>query len=282
MKIYELLNNASLKLLKTHKSRNLSFNEAETILLSIICKSKEYLYQNLKKEIDNETALKFLKKIKKRTDGYPLQYLTKNEFFYGRNFIIKKGVFIPRPDTETLIESIKKLGIKKPMDCIDIGCGCGCLGITMKLEFPYIKNLTLIDKNKIAIYITKKNLKLYDLKAKVYHASFFNYIRKKIKKFGIAICNPPYIPHESYKNLQREVKQEPRNSLLAGNDGYGFYIKLSANGNKFLVPGGYLILEAGDNMANNIKKIFKDNWNFIFGTNDFHNIERCLVFQLRY
>ncbi len=282
MKIYELLNKASLKLLKIHKNKDLSYRESETILLSIICKSKEYLYQNLQKEINNKTALKFFKKIKKRTDGYPLQYLTNHEFFYGRKFIIKKGVFIPRPDTETLIESVKKMAIKKPVDCIDIGSGSGCLGITVKLEIPSIKNITLIDKNKKAIYVTKENLKLYNLKGKIVHNSFFNYIFKNIKKFDIAICNPPYVPHESFKNLQREVKQEPKNALLAGKNGYDFYIKLSVNGNKFLTPGGYLILEAGDNMANNIKKIFKNNWNFIFGINDFNKIERALVFQLRY
>lgn len=282
MKIYELLNKASLNLSKKNKDRKSAFRESEIILLSIINKSKEYLYQNLRCEIDKKTAIKFFEKVQKKINGYPLQYLINYEFFYNRKFIVKKGVFIPRPDTETLIDAVKKIKIKKGSSCIDIGCGSGCLGITIKLEIPDIKKMTFIDYNKTAINITKTNIKYYNLNAKIIYSCFFKYISKYKIKYDIAVCNPPYIAPQTYNKLQKEVKHEPQTALLAKNKGYDFYVKLSTSGNKFLRPGGFLVLESGDNMSDNIRRIFFKNWDFLFSIKDFNNIERALVFQLRF
>lgn len=280
MKIYELLNKSSLILLQKIKNRKSAFRESEIILLSTINKPKEYLYLNLRNEIDKKTTTKFVKKIRKRVGGYPLQYLINHDFFYGRKFHLKKGVFIPRPDSETLIDATKK--IKNIYSCIDIGCGSGCLGITIKLEIPCIKKITLIDKSKKAINITRENAAYYKLNADIIHSCFFKYILKFKTKYDIAVCNPPYIAPQLYNKLQKEVKYEPKKALLAKNEGYDFYLKLSLYGNKFLKPGGFLVLESGDNMSDNIKKIFNKNWFFLFSIKDFNNIERALVFQLIY
>ncbi|MCX8093956.1 MAG: peptide chain release factor N(5)-glutamine methyltransferase [Candidatus Goldbacteria bacterium] len=282
MKIYELLNKATRILLKKNKNKKISYKESEIILLSIINKSRDYLYRNFKNNINKKIIIKFLKKIKKRATGYPLQYLIGYEIFYGRKFHIQRGVFIPRPDSETLIEALKKLKFNAPVKCIDIGSGSGCLGITAVMETTPAMDITFIDKNKNAIKNTKKNLRLYNLKAKIIHQSFFNYIVKNKQKFDIAICNPPYISYKNFKKFQKEIKFEPKNALLAKKEGYDFYIKLAASGEKFLKPGGYLILEAGDNMAENIKKFFLVKWNYLFSVKDYINIERALVFQLRF
>ena len=282
MKIFKLLNKASSHLLKIFGDKKLAYGEAVNILLSILKIPKERLYSNLRLELNKKTIQNFLKKISKRKKGYPTQYLTNYEFFYNRRFIIRRGVFIPRPETETLIDAAKKAFIKKCKNCLDIGCGSGCLGTTIKLEIPHIKKITFIDYDKTAINNTKDNVKYYNLQAKIIHSCFFKYISKHKIKYDAAICNPPYIAPQEYKKLQKEVKYEPKTALLAKNNGYHFYIKLNMSGNMFLKHGGYLILESGNNIADDIKKIFKSNWNFLFGINDFYNIERALVFQLRF
>ncbi|MCX8093895.1 MAG: peptide chain release factor N(5)-glutamine methyltransferase [Candidatus Goldbacteria bacterium] len=282
MKIYELLNKATCVLSKKNKNKKISYKESEIILLSIINKSRDYLYRNFKNNVNKKIVIKFLKKIRKRVNGYPLQYLTGYEIFYGRKFHIYRGVFIPRSDSETLIEALKKIKFNAPIKCIDIGSGSGCLGITAALETTPNMDVTFIDINKNAIKNTRKNLRLYNLKAQIIYQSFFKYILKNKQKFDIAICNPPYISYKKFKKLQKEVKFEPKNALLAEKDGYDFYIKLATSGEKFLKPKGYLIIEAGDNMAKNIKKIFSIKWNHLFSVKDYINKERALVFQLRF
>jgi len=278
MKMYELL----FKTLRYYNKNKISYKEAETILLSIINKPKEYLYANFREKISNKVKNIFLNKIRKRINGIPLQYLTNFEFFYGRKFLVKKGVFIPRPETETLIEAVKKINIKNNCSCLDIGCGSGCIGITLKLELPYIKDITFIDKNKTAIKITKQNINIHKINGNVINLCFFKYIKKNKTKYDIAACNPPYISYDLFNNLQEEVKNEPKSALLAKKNGYDFYIRLADSGKNFLKNNGFLILEAGINMAENIKKIFNKNWSFLFSINDFNNIERALVFQLRF
>ena len=75
--------------------------------------------------------------ISRRISGEPLQYILGEADFYGRDFAVGKGVLIPRHDTETLIEGVKKVFRKDEIfRFLDWGTGSGCIAITILLEFP--------------------------------------------------------------------------------------------------------------------------------------------------
>ena len=80
--------------------------DAQLLLCYTLDVDKIYLYTHKDELIDDEAVDKFLTLIKKRSQGYPLQYILGVQEFMGLDFFVKEGVLIPRPDTETLVEHL--------------------------------------------------------------------------------------------------------------------------------------------------------------------------------
>lgn len=85
--------------------------------------------------------------------GEPLAYVLGYRNFFGRDFTVTSDVLIPRPETEQIIDTIKKL---KPDSVLDVGTGSGCIAITIKAELPNTK-VDAIDISDSALQIAQKN-----------------------------------------------------------------------------------------------------------------------------
>ena len=285
MKIYQVLNNARKQLYKITKDRYSAYKEAEEILIHILKITRETLYVMLKQEIPEKIRIIYENSIKKRLKGEPLQYILESEYFYGREFIVKKGVFIPRPDTETIIDAVKALGkdIKKSITIADCGCGTGVIAITLLKEVKNIKMAYCYDINKKAIELTELNAKKHNVynRIKLIYGDFFKKAQEQNKKFDIIVSNPPYIRQDEIDNLQKEVKKEPKTALVAGIEGISFYKKFIKYCNSILKKNGYLIFELGDNMAETVKKLFENKkWTFVMSMSDFRKKVRVLVYKI--
>jgi len=100
--------------------------EVEILLLHLIKKNVIWLYLNEDKECSCFNELESL--VKKRAQNYPLEYITNQVTFFGEIFKITKGVLIPRPETELLVEKvIEKFKDKKDLKIIEIGVGSGII-----------------------------------------------------------------------------------------------------------------------------------------------------------
>ena len=114
-----------------------------------------------RKEFSQNEIEKINSLISRREAGEPLQYIMGEADFYGRDFIVGEGVLIPRHDTETLIEGVKKyFAPEEKFSFLDFGTGSGCIAITILLEF---KNsfAYMIEKSDKALTFAKKNLERY-------------------------------------------------------------------------------------------------------------------------
>lgn len=286
MQIFKILNNAKKQLKKVIKNNYCAYKEAEEILLHTLKISRETLYVMLKQEMPANLQRKYEKFIKMRVSGEPLQYILESEFFYDREFIVKKGVFIPRPDTETIIDAVKTIqnNLKRKITIADCGCGTGVIAITLLKEINIIKKAYCFDINKKAIELTEMNAKKHGVlnRVKLITGDFFKSAKDLNKKFDIIVSNPPYIREDEFKILQKEVKKEPRNALSGGAEGLEFYKKFAQYGKIFLKKNGYLIFELGDKMADRIKKFFENkNWSLVLTMRDFRKKIRVLVYQLK-
>src|SRR5210317_1651777 len=104
-----------------------------------------------------------------RIKGTPLAYIFQEWDFYGRKFFLNKSCLIPRPDTELMIDILKKESFKEEIKTLlDLGSGSGVIGITAKLEIPSIEKLVLTDMSKRCLMIIKKNLFIHNLSADIY------------------------------------------------------------------------------------------------------------------
>ena len=116
-----------------------------------------------RKEFSQNEIEKINSLISRREAGEPLQYIMGEADFYGRDFIVGEGVLIPRHDTETLIEGVKKyFAPEEKFSFLDFGTGSGCIAITILLEF---KNsfAYMIEKSDKALTFAKKISNVTDL-----------------------------------------------------------------------------------------------------------------------
>ncbi len=254
--------------------------KAEIILSEITKKEILDLYIT-DEELSDKTIKKYIEYLKKITKKNPLQYIIKKSDFYKYQFYVEEGVFIPRPETEILVEETiniyKKFFFPSYVDILDIGTGSGNIPIALSKE---IKNSSLIatDISEKSIKVAKKNAIKNKVENKIKFIKTDLFPKKNIR-FDIIVSNPPYIPTNEIRNLQDEVKKEPYIALNGGENGLYFIKLILFNSNKFLKTNGFLILEIGDGQWPKFKNIVPDFLKIYNVFKDYSNIERVVAFK---
>ncbi len=214
--------------------------------------------------------------IQRRAAREPLQYILGEAHFHRRVFHVRPGVLIPRPETELLVD--EALRRTKPLRCLDVGTGSGCIAITVALEHPETEVMA-IDISEDALEIAKQNAT--ELGAK--HIEFRNLdifndeAVRAIGSFDLVISNPPYIADLEIQELQTEVRDhEPHVALSDGGDGLRFYRRLAALAPTLLRKKGEFFLELGYNQAKPVRKLFEEQNFSVEIYQDFEKTERIL------
>lgn len=212
--------------------------DAEIILAFCLNENRTYLHSHPDKDIDQVCLKKASQLLESRQNRTPIAYLLGFKEFYGRNFQVTPDTLIPRPESETIIDTLNQLDLKKDAKLIDIGTGSGCLGISAKLEKPEFC-VTLSDISPAAIEIAKSNAKKLRANVEIIQNDL---LKGMDDKFDIIIANLPYVD----KSWQRspETNYEPALALFAENNGKDLINKLIIQSTNNISDGGYLIIEA--------------------------------------
>jgi len=275
----ECLNDA-VGILKRHNIENPQ-QEAEVLLSEVLEVGKLDLYlENF--EINNLKLSKLRYFLRMRCEHIPIQYLIKKVFFYGLEFKVTEEVFIPRPETEIIVEAVLNIIRDKSMlnpQLVDIGTGCGNIAISLTKHITSCK-MTATDISKISLKIAKDNTKRYNLINKItfLEGDLFKPLDIKRKK-DIIISNPPYISLNELDNLQSEVNKEPKLALFGGKDGLYFYKNIINEAPLYLKSSGFLVLELAKDRANPVKDAIKDSLHFRNPTfiKDYNGINRVVI-----
>lgn len=232
------------------------FIDADLIIMYVLGLDKTgLLTKNM--NISNSDAAKISELIEKRLSGTPVQYLIEKCEFMSLEFKVDENVLIPRSDTEILVEAIieKYRSYDAPIHILDIGCGSGCIGISLTKNLPNC-TVTEVDISKPALKLARENAKRHQVETQI---SFVNHDILS-GDFSLStppdciVSNPPYIRTGDLSHLQREViLHEPRLALDGGDDGLMFYRKII----KDIHPkkDGITAFEAGYDQADDIKEI---------------------------
>ena len=287
---FQTIGQASKNISKLFKNKGIKNSERETeILLSYSLEmSRSEIYLNFDRVLKDIEKKQLEKKIHKRIDKIPLQYITKHQEFMGMDFLVKKGVLIPRPETEILVEEvIKKLKNYKysnDLRVVDLGTGTGVIAISIA---KFIDNITIYatDISKKSLQTALKNTRKHDCEDKIsfLQGDLFESFIGRIEKGSLdgIVSNPPYIDSYDFKLLPPEIKDnEPKLALYGGIDGLNYYRKIIRISPKFLKKNGFVALEVGAGQAKKVKELILEENNFkqnVEIVRDYSGIERVVI-----
>ena len=277
--VQEIISNATREL----KKRNIQSArlDAEILLSTVLQSNRLDLVLKKNQNINLEQEKLFNQLLDKRKNNEPVAYIVKNKSFWNEDYYIASGALIPRPETEILIEMIcKKINNgQKSLNILDIGCGSGCLLISLLRQFPKSRGIG-IDISKEALNICKKNINKYKLN---YRTKLIQGDMGKVRvvnKFDVIVSNPPYLKNSEYQKLSKDIKQyEPRIALVANQeDEIFFYREIIKKFSSALKVGGLLAFEIGDRQWIYIKEELEKNYFKIIDKYKLINDEiRCVL-----
>ena len=256
-------------------------NIGEILLQHLLdCKRVE-LYFGSEKQLTQDTIKTYHSWIQRLIKNEPLQYITGTIEFYGLELMITPAVFIPRPETERVVDiALQILKTVISPKILDVGTGSGCIAIALANELPEA-SVTGIDIDPNMLKVAQKNADLHKINNIIFKQMD---IQKEIPKesYNLIVSNPPYIPLNQMSDLEKNIKDfEPRIALTDGADGLTFYHRLASVASKILHSNGYLIMEVGQgNHPQKALKLFKNN---AFASNkliqDYNGDDRVLKVQ---
>lgn len=235
--------------------------EAQTLLAHVMKCPKIELVARSDEEPSADEKTRFRELIKQRLDGCPVAYLVGRRDFYLLSFEVSPAVLIPRPDTETLVE--QALRILKPLPSpavLDLGTGSGCVAISLAHQSKTAA-VTAVDLSPDALDVAGRNAAAHGVADRVgfLRGDLFEPLPADAR-FDLIVSNPPYIAHEEFADLAADVREyEPRLALDGGPDGLAFYRRIAAGTDRFLKPGGSVLVEIGWKQEPAVRALFDAN-----------------------
>lgn len=191
---------------------------------------------------DETTALEMARR---RSAGEPLQYILGNAHFRKIVLAVGPGVFIPRPETELLVEkAIEKL--PQGGTLIDLGTGSGAIGLSIASERSDAK-VYATEADPGAFPWAVRNRDELGLPVEMFEGDLFEAIPEKLLgNVDVIVSNPPYVSTSRKEILPIDVREhEPERALYGGGDGMLYTTQIAQQARDWLRPGGWLVLEMG-------------------------------------
>ncbi|MDG1976097.1 MAG: peptide chain release factor N(5)-glutamine methyltransferase [Akkermansiaceae bacterium] len=201
------------------------------------------LYLRFDQPLDKTALASLREKLKKRSENVPLQHINKVVHFGNYEFYCDHRALIPRPETEELVDLVKKQLLTKPARILDVGCGSGVIGLTLSKDLGSdCEQLTLADLSTEALSLCEQNRKALEVKATLIESNLFSSITGT---FDLIVANLPYIANGERAKLEPEVLHDPRMALFSGSDGLDLLRLFCAECTTYLNTGGLVALEVG-------------------------------------
>jgi release factor glutamine methyltransferase len=258
---------------------------AELILADVLGKSRLDLYLEYDKPLVESELSSLRKLLRQRADRKPLQYILGKTEFFSLPFTLTETVFIPRPETEILVEEVvaflARLSSKEEITVLDVGTGCGCIAVSVAHSVANCR-VYASDISPDAIAVARDNANRNGVGDRVaaFQGNLFGpFIEQAIPKADAIVSNPPYIPERDWTSLPDEVKRfEPRQALLGGDGGVDVLRRIIESAELLLKPGGGLFLEIGEGQKDPVVGFLTARQKYIdIGCRkDYNNMERVV------
>ena len=251
--------------------------DAEVLVAFILKVERKNL--GLINDISDDQEREIEKLVEKRVRRIPLQHLVGEQGFRYLNLKVGKGVFIPRPETEILVEAVirylKEIANERKK-VIDFCAGSGAIALAIATECANV-DCFAIEKSEEAFSFLKENYQKYEEEIKSKNSTL-TLVNQDVKgevqeiinlneSFDVVVSNPPYIPE---KMIPKEIEvkdHEPEIALYGGKDGLEIVRVVIEKGAMLLKSGGFIGIEHADVQGNindeaSVPFLLQQNGNF--------------------
>ena len=231
---------------------------AEHLLARRMGCSRLELYLRFDREAEAAALEAVREDLRRRGERYPLQYIIGEIEFVSLPFRLREGVFIPRPETEILVERIEQLaGARGEASFLELGVGAGVISGSLAARHPGWRGAAF-DVSPEAVSCARDNLRSLGVEERVdlFVADAFGAVGGG-RRFDIIASNPPYVRSGDIDALAPEVSRyEARAALDGGSEGTRFYPAIAEAAARLLRPGGLAAVEIGDGQGGEVAAIF--------------------------
>jgi release factor glutamine methyltransferase len=219
--------------------------EAELLLARLLNQPRTYLYAHPEASLNSEQAATYARWVERRAAGEPLPYITGQIEFFGLMFAVTPDVLIPRPETETLVETaLTWLKTHPAATAVDVGTGSGCIPVALAVHAPAL-HIYATDISSAALQVARANAERHNVADRITFIEG-DLLTPLSEQVDLIVSNPPYVAESEWDALPLSVQQEPRLALLSGTDGLDAIRRLVQQARTRLAPGGLMLVEIGE------------------------------------
>ena len=228
---------------------------AEVLLQHVLDVDRAGLYARAE-GLSSAEARAFGRALCRRCTGEPVQHVTGRQGFHRISLEVRPGVFVPRPETEVVVEAGLTLvdDVRDPV-VVDVGTGTGAIALAVKNERAGA-SVWATDVSADACELARHNASKLGLEVTVVQGDLFDPLPPDLLgTVDLVISNPPYIAASEFDELPPEVRADPELALLGGTDVHRRLIKESP---RWLRAGGFLVVEIGANQGEEVAAMFEE------------------------
>jgi release factor glutamine methyltransferase len=231
--------------LTTYESGRL---EAELLLAEALQTRRETLLAWPEREVPPAQLERYQNLVTRRQAGEPIAYLLGRRAFWDFEVMVNPAVLIPRPETELLVETTLALAADVAAPSLaDLGTGSGAIALALARELPR-STVTAVDRSEAALAVARANAQRLGVANIAFReGSWCEPLAAS--QFDFVVANPPYIALDDPHLGEGDLRFEPTEALVAGEEGFGDLWAIARQSRQVLKPGGWLLVEHGYTQA---------------------------------
>lgn len=200
---------------------------------------------------------RFEEMLARRLTGEPLAYVLGHCGFWSLDLKVSPTTLIPRPETELLVElAIQLHSGQQDIQVLDLGTGTGAIALAIASEQPTWR-IWATDRSKEILEVALFNAQINRVKNVQFKVgNWYRALEDDGAGFDLIVSNPPYIESGDPHLGQGDVRFEPLSALVAKNDGLADLQHIVSKANRYLKPGGVLMVEHGYQQGSAVRALF--------------------------
>ncbi|MDP6711692.1 MAG: peptide chain release factor N(5)-glutamine methyltransferase [Nitrospinaceae bacterium] len=265
--------------------------EAEVLLAGALGFGREEIYRRPERILNEDEKSVSRDFVGRRVRREPVAHILGHREFWSLDFKITPDVLIPRPETETLIETLLKLQAKLNAEAstgqvrrlLDIGTGSGIIAVVAAREITDCR-VTATDLSPDALAVARENADTHDVSDQINFIQGDLFAEVPETLYDFIVSNPPYIETKRLPDLMPDVRNfEPTAALDGGVDGLDFYRRIISKASDYLKEGGWLVFEIDETQAEAVSRLFcaEDKYETVNVTKDYSGYDRVVFARKR-